>query len=140
MKRDEKDVKWVEETDGTKRVLLEIAPDGSALVLCLGDIQYNSYMAYGVYDIALLYKYQWCEIKEPTYKPYTELTEEVKDKLRGKYIIAKDGSCELLVTGFVIDSKHHDLGVRIDGVTHTLDYLYENFKHQDNTQIGELTE
>ena len=59
MKRNEKDVKWVEETDGTKRVLLEIAPDGSALVLGLGNIQYNNYMTYGVYDIALLYEYQW---------------------------------------------------------------------------------
>lgn len=77
------------------------------------------------------------EIKEPIYRPYKVLTEEIKQRLiSDSFVKCKDAESSMYIgIGAVYDER-----VYIKGTYYTLKDMYERYTYIDGTPFGEEVE
>ena len=130
-----REAKWVEVRHNKnymwdKRIKLDVNNDGSCLCVVQGCS--DTYLNGGKYDTYTWNEYR--EIKKPVYKPYKELTEEVRNKLRGAWVKSNNGNNESEITGFVLRDDKVELGdchVSLNG-------LFDYWTFLNGDTIGEL--
>jgi len=133
-----KEVKWVEVRDSKeheweKRILVDTFNDGSCRCVdtSVGVVEYRKGDCYTTCKWNM-----WREIKEPIYKPYESLTEEVIKKLKGQWIRGKNGSVYCAITGFHLKNNI----VELADYNITLRDLFLDWTFEDGNPIGELVE
>ena len=132
MRRKEEDITWIEIKDGCswiKVIFIEELPDGDCYFVHKED--QNNYMNYQNYKSVIIRKGIWRHIKEPTYRPYQKLTEELMGGLLGAFVRMKGLKTRAIITEV---SNHY---VSINSIEYNLCDLFKSFEHLNGSPIGE---
>ena len=131
MNKKRENIKWVYVIEQKEaRILLHELDNGDAVCVEFWDTE-NYINGLNDFKIFTLTSEQWEHIKEPDYKPYTELTEEVRKKLRNQCIVSKKSGTDYLIVA--IEREY----VRTVDCSYSLRGLFKGFTFLDGSPIGE---
>ena len=131
MKRE--NIKWVViKSSGGKRILLYELDNGDAITIDSPDTE-----AYckgsNIFQTVIWADGEWEHLKEPTYKPYTELTEELAEKLIGMVVKNKHFFRLDVITACQVNPDH----IILNDETVNLEDLFKEYTFIDGSPIGE---
>jgi hypothetical protein len=130
-----RDYVWMEVSDDgkdwLKRAVINKLHNEYVVITNAQDEEHSNFKTFIKYGVSPENTWPYArEIKEPTWKPYPKMTEELKQKLRGTWIKHKSERLEFQIIG--IDEE-------LCSFTHNkfdLLHLFTNFTYLDGTPIG----
>ena len=133
MNKKRENIKWVYSHVQDEKVIL-IHKFENEMAVCVNVWDTENYInGHDDYSCSVWSKQNWEHIKEPTYRPYQELTEELAENLIGSLIKNKHFFRLNVIIACQVKPDH----IILNDETLNLEDLFEEYTFLDGSPIGE---